>query len=97
MHNSKYINVYGDSSHCDLACTLEENIMNQGSLDVLIGTNAHAALSQKVEDILHMYCIKSHTSKPYQQHPNYTECCIGCMKDVMNHILTFTSAPSSLW
>ena len=43
-----------------------------------------------------MYCIQSCTSEPHHQHKDYAECCIGHIKDVMNHVLTFTSAPSNL-
>ena len=66
-------------------------------MDVLSSDNAHAATSQKVKDILHMYCIKHCTSDPHHQHQNYTECCIVHIKDVMNHVLTFSSAPNNLW
>ena len=59
--NSKYIDVYGVATDHDLSHTLEENIMNHSTMDVgvLISHNAHAATSQKVKDILCMYCIKS--------------------------------------
>ena len=66
-------------------------------MDVLISDKAHAATSQKVTDILHMYCIKSCTGEPHHQHQNYTECCIGHIKHVTNHVLTFTGAPNNLW
>ena len=67
-HNSKYFDVYAVATDHDLSHTLEENIMNQGAMDVLISDNACAATSQIVKDILHMYCIKSHTSEPHHQH-----------------------------
>ena len=95
--NSKYIDVYGAALDHDLSHTLEEDIMNQGAMNVLISNNACAAPSQKVKDIICMYCIKSHTSEPHHQHQNYTECCIGHIKDVMNCIVTFTGAPNNLW
>ena len=44
-----------------------------------------------------MYKIHAHTSEPHYQHQNYAECCIGHIKDLTNRVLTFTSAPSSLW
>ena len=37
--NSKYINVYGVATDCNLSCTLEENIMNQGAMDVFSSNN----------------------------------------------------------
>ena len=96
-HNSKYTNVSGVSTDCDLSCTLEENIMNQGAMDVLISDNACAATSQKVKDILHIYHFKSCTSEPHHQHQDYAECCIGHIKDITNHVLTFTGALNHLW
>ena len=66
-------------------------------MDVVISNNAHAATSQKVNDILHMYDIKSCTSEPHHQHQHYAECRIRHINDVTNHVLTFTSAPSNLW
>ena len=66
-------------------------------MGVLISNNACATASQKVKDILQMYCIKSHVSEPHHQNQNYTECCIRHIKNVMNHILTFTNAPNNLW
>ena len=48
-------------------------------MDVLISDDAHAATSQKVKDILHMYCIESHASEPHHQHQNFAECCIGLL------------------
>ena len=63
-HNSKYFGFYGVAIDHDLSPTLEENIMNQGSMDVLISDNACTAMSQEVEDILCMDCIKSHTGEP---------------------------------
>ena len=30
------------------------------------------------------------TSEPHHQHQDYTKCCIGHIKDVINHVLTFT-------
>ena len=72
--------------------------MNQGAVDVLISGNACTATSQKVKDILHMYHIKLHTSEPHyqHQHQSFAECSIQDIKDVMNHILTFTGAPNTL-
>ena len=67
--DSKYNDIYGAATDCDLSHALEEITMNQGAMDVLISDNAHTATSQKVKDILHMYCIKS-----CNQHQNYTEC-----------------------
>ena len=46
----------------NLSCTLEENIMSHGAMDLIISDNAHAATSQKVKYILHFYCIQSCTS-----------------------------------
>ena len=40
-----------------------------------------------------MYPIKSYTSERHHQHQNYAECCIRHIKDIMNWVLTFTSAP----
>ena len=79
----------------DLSHTLEENIMSCSAMDILplISDNSHAATSQKVKDILHLYHIQCHTSEPQYQHQNYAKCCIGHIKDVMNHVLTFTSVP----
>ena len=71
--------------------------MSCGALDVLISDNACATTSQKVKDILHMYHIKSCTCEPHHQHQNYAKYCIGHIKDIMNHIFTFTSAPSNPW
>ena len=71
--------------------------MSHGAMDVLISNNAYTATSQKVKDILHMYHIQSHTNEPHNQHQNYTENCIGHIKDIMNHVITFTGAPSNLW
>ena len=85
--------VYRVSSNHNLSHTLEENIMSHGAMDVLISDYAHAATSQKVKDILHMYCIESCTSDPHQQHQNYPKCCIGHIKDIMNHVLTFLIPP----
>ena len=96
-HNSKYIDVYGVTTDCDLSHTLEENIMNQRAMDVLISNNVKATTSQKLKDILRMYDIEYYTSEPHDQHQNYTECCIGHIKDVMNWVLTFTGAPNNLW
>ena len=96
-HNSKYIDIYGVATACDLPCTLEENIMNLGAMDVLVSNNAHTATNQKVKDILCIYHIKYHISEHHHQHQNYTECCIGHIKHVMNHVLTFTHAPNNLW
>ena len=62
-------------------------------MDVLISDHAHAATSQNVKDILHMYHLKSCTSEPHHQLKNYAEHCIGHFKNVMNHVLTFTGAP----
>ena len=39
-HNSKYIDAYGVATDHGLSCTLEENIMNQGAMDVLISNNS---------------------------------------------------------
>ena len=75
-HNSKYINVYRVATDHVLSHTLEENIMNQGAMDILISNNACTATSQKVKDILHMYCVKSYNSEPHHQHKNYAEHCI---------------------
>ena len=66
-------------------------------MDVLTSDNAYGAISQKVKDILHMYHIKSYTSEPHHQNQNYVECCIGHIKDVMNHVLTSTGGPKNLW
>ena len=84
-------------TYSDLSHTLEENIMSCGAMDVLISDNAHAATSQEVKDVLCMYHIQSCTSELHHQHQNYAECCIGHIKDVTNHVLTFTGVPSSLW
>ena len=62
-------------------------------MDVLVSDNANAATYQKVKGILHMYHIQSHTSVPHHQHQNYAKFCIRHSKDVMNHVLTFTSVP----
>ena len=77
----------------DLSLTPEESIMSCGAMDVLVSDNANAATCQKVKGILHMYHIQSHTSVPHHQHQNYAKCCIRHSKDVMNHVLTFTSVP----
>ena len=95
--NSKYINVYEVATDCGLSHRLEDNLMNQGVMDVLVSDNAKATTSQKVKDILHMCHIKYYTSEPHHQHQHYAEHCIGHIKDVMNHILTFTGAPNNLW
>ena len=71
--------------------------MNCGAMDVLISNSVCAATSQKVKDILCMYCIASCNSEPHCQHQNYPECCIRHIKDITNCILTCTSAPSNLW
>ena len=71
--------------------------MSHGAMDVLISSNACTATSQKVKDILCMYQIKSCTSEPHHQHQNYAKCCFRHIKDVTNHVLTFTRAPSNLW
>ena len=81
----------------DLSDTLEENIMNQGAMDVLISNNACTATSHTVKGIICMYYMKSCKSQPYHQHQNYTEYCVGHIKDVMNHIVTFTGALNNLW
>ena len=60
--NLKYNDVYRVVTDHDLSHTLENNIMNQGAIDVHISNNACGATSQKVKDILCMYHIKSHTS-----------------------------------
>ena len=91
------MDVYGVTTNCDVSHTLEENLMSCGAMDVLISDNASATTSQKVKDILHMYHIKSCTCEPHHQHQNYAKYCIGHIKDIMNHILTFTSAPSNPW
>ena len=57
-------------------------------MDVLTSNNTHAATSQKVKDILCMYCIISHTSEPHHQHQNYAKHCIRHIKDV-----TIVSSP----
>ena len=44
-----------------------------------------------------MYCIISYNSEPHHQHQNSSECCIGHIKDIRNHVLTFTHAPNNLW
>ena len=96
-HNSKYLDVNGVATDHNLSHSLEENIMNQGAMDVLINNNAWTATSQKVKDILQMYHIKSCTIEPHHQHQNYPECCIRHIKDVTNQVLTFTGAPNNLW
>ena len=72
-HNSKYINFYGVATDHDISCTLEENIVSHGAMDVLICDHSCTPTSQKVKDILHMYCIKSCTGEPHHQHQNYSE------------------------
>ena len=66
-------------------------------MDVLISNNVKAETSQKVKDIVHMYCIQPCTSEPHHQHQNHAECCTRQNKGVMNCILTFTGAPNNLW
>ena len=95
-HNSKYIDVYRVLTYFNLSHTLKENTMSHGAMDVLISDKACTATSQKVKDIIHLYYIQSCTSKPHHQHQNYTKCCIGHIKDVMNHVLTSTGAHSNL-
>ena len=68
-----------------ISLILEENIMNQGAMDVLISNSEYAGTSQKVKGILHMYHIKTCTSEPHHQHKNYPEHCIGHIKDTHLH------------
>ena len=81
----------------DLSHIIEENIMNQGAMDILISNDVKATTSQKVKDILCRYCIKPYSSEPHHQHHNSPECCIGHIKDVTNWVLPFTGAPNNLW
>ena len=46
LHNSEYVNDYGGTTDHDVSHTLEQNIMNQGAMDVLTSNNLKSNQSE---------------------------------------------------
>ena len=67
-YNSTYIDEYGLATDRDFSCTLEENIMKRGAMEVHISDSVKAETNHNVKDILCMYKVSSCTSEPNHQH-----------------------------
>jgi hypothetical protein len=65
-----FIGVHECKTDGEFARILQDEIRHNGAMDRLVSDRAKAEISKKVEDIMRIYTIDGHQSKPYQQHQN---------------------------
>ena len=63
--STKVTDVHGIKKDNQFANTLEDNIIQRGAPNRLLSDRGQAIISNKVEDILHTFCIDSWQSEPH--------------------------------
>jgi hypothetical protein len=81
----------------EIPATLLEFIREIGAMNMLVSDNAKVAIGKAVKEILWIYSIKDHQSKPRYQHQNYAKRRIQELKRVVNQILDRSGAPPEMW
>lgn len=89
--------VYPLRKQSDIPHKLEDNIRERGAMDCFISDGAKANLSNRINDLLRLYCIDDYQSEPHHQHQNYAENKIGKIKDVTNRLMARVGCPPSMW
>ena len=89
--------VYPLKSQKQFVNTLEDNIRFRGAMTKLISDYAKVEISNKVKDILRMYCSSSWNSEPYHQNQNPAEGRYCTLKSWTNTILNRSGAPADCW
>ena len=76
---------------------LMNHIRQYGAMDQLVSDNAKALISEKVEEILGTFGIKSWNSEPHNKNQNYGERRYRDVRRMVKHLLAYSGAPENCW
>ena len=76
---------------------LMNHIRQYGAMDQLVSDNAKALISEKVEEILGTFGIKSWNSEPRNKNQNYGERRYRDVRRMVKHLLAYSGAPENCW
>jgi hypothetical protein len=95
--DTQVTDVYGIKTDKQFINTLEDNITNRGAPHKLLSDSAQVCISNKVQDILRTFCIKSWQSKSHQQQQNPAERRYQTIKRAANRVLDRLGALDYTW